>query len=78
MVYVAILGANAGIQGYIAIKGSADQLAALRENEEYQRNLIDASLIVDGLAVADGSCDEGIAADMVMYREAVGKVPQTA
>ena len=73
---VAILTPTEGIDGYISIQGSAEQLAALREMEEYQRNLVNASLIVEQLSVVEGYTNEGIAPQMAMYQEAIAKVPQ--
>ena len=75
---VVLLGANGGgISGYIGVKGSAQQLAALREDEEFARNLIDASLVVKDLQVSEGYTNEGIAGQVQLYQEAVGKVPQS-
>jgi hypothetical protein len=65
-----------GLAGYMELHGSADQLAALREDEEFRRILFDASLIVDELGVVDGYANEGIARELTLYREAIAKVPQ--
>ena len=65
-----------GLNGYMALHGSADQLAALRADEEFRRILVDASLIEDELGVVDGYTNEGVAREMELYREAIGKVPQ--
>ena len=76
---VVLLGANGGgISGYIEVQGSAEQLAALREDEEFTRNILDASLVVKDLQVSVGYANEGIASQVQLYQEAVGKVPQTA
>ena len=75
---VVLLGPNPGLNGYIEVKGSADQLTAIKADEEFERNLIDAALIVDDFQLSEGVCDEGIARQMEMYREALTKVPQTA
>jgi hypothetical protein len=73
---VALLNPSTGMDGYIEIKGSAEQLAALKEAEDYQTALAGAALIVDDLKVADGFTNEGIAPQMAIYAEAVSKVPQ--
>jgi hypothetical protein len=73
---VVLLGPNPGLAGYIEVQGSAEQLTALQEEEEFQRNLIDASLIVDGLHVVEGYTNEGVARQMALYQEALSKVPQ--
>ena len=64
-----------GLAGYMELHGSADQLGALREDEEFRRILIDASLIVDELGVVDGFANEGIARELSLYREAIAQVP---
>ena len=73
---VVLLAPNAGIEGYMELHGSAQQMAALREDEEFQRVLTDAGLIVGGLSMVDGYTNEAIAAQMALYQEAIAKVPQ--
>src|SRR5947208_4470943 len=55
---VALLTPNGNLDGFIAVRGTAEQIAALSEDEEYQRNMIDASLVVKGLSVTVGYCNE--------------------
>ena len=75
---VALLVPNAALDGYIAVRGSIDQLSLLQEDEEYQRNMVDASLIVEDLCVSMGYCEQGVARQMEIYRDAIAKVPQSA
>jgi hypothetical protein len=75
---VVLLGASGDLNGYIELHGSAQQLAAIREDEEFQRNLIDASLIVDGLRQIEGVTNNEIARQMGLYQESIARVPQTA
>jgi hypothetical protein len=75
---VVLLEPAGELNGYIELHGSFEQLAALREDEEFQRNTIQAALIVDGLRQVEGITGEEIARQMGMYREAVANVPQTA
>src|SRR3954454_13485447 len=75
---VALLNPNGVIDGYIAVRGSVDQLTLLQEDEEFQRNMVDASLIVEDFQIAAGYTNEGIARQMEIYQEAIGKVPQHA
>ena len=65
-----------GLAGYMELHGSADQLNALRQDQEFRRILVDASLIVDELGVVDGFANEGIAREMAVYRDAIAAVPQ--
>jgi hypothetical protein len=76
---VALLMPNGSkVEGYINLHGSAEQLAAVREDEEFMRNMTDASLIIHDLAVSDGYTNEGVARMMGIYQEAIGRVPQMA
>ena len=75
---VTLLAPNGGLDGYFQLHGSADQLSALREDDEFRRILIDATLIVSNMSVADGSTGAGIEREVAMYQEAISKVPQTA
>jgi hypothetical protein len=75
---VALLNPSTDIDGYIAIHGSADQLARLKEDDDFRRALYDASMIVDDLSMVDGYTNNGIAKEMEKYQEAIAKVPQSA
>jgi hypothetical protein len=75
---VALLNPSTGLDGYIALHGSADQLATIRDDDDFRRTLYDASLIVQDLKMADGYTNAGIAKQMEMYTEAISKVPQNA
>ena len=74
----AILEPNGDLNGYVAIRGSAEQIADVRADEEFRRNTLDASLIVDKLRHVEGFTNEGVAREMAMYQEAIAKVPQRA
>src|SRR5437660_9067359 len=58
---VVLLAPSGELNGYLELHGSAEQLAAVRESEEFQRSTADASLVVDGLRVIDGFTNEGVA-----------------
>lgn len=75
---VTLLTANAVLNGYIELRGTAAQMAALQEDEDFQRIIADASLIVEDLNVIPGYINEGVAAQMGIFTEAVAKVPQLA
>jgi hypothetical protein len=64
-----------GLAGYMELHGSADQLNALRQDEQFRRLMIDASLIVDELGIVEGFANEGIARELGLYREAIAQVP---
>jgi hypothetical protein len=75
---VVLLGPSGDLNGYIELHGSAEQLTAVREDDEFQRTTIEASLIVDGLRQVEGFTNEGIAQQLALYQESVASVPQTA
>ena len=75
---VAICRPNGKLDGYIAVRGSAEQLADVREDDEYMRNMVDASLVVKDLAVCDGFMGNGLAQQIEVYQQAIAKVPQHA
>ena len=75
---VVVMRPNGQLDGYVQLHGTADQLAAVRESEDFQRNTADAVMCVDGLRQLDGYANEGVAEQMGIYQEAIGKVPQNA
>jgi hypothetical protein len=75
---VALMDPNGSIDGYLAIRGTRAQIDALRADEEFRRNTIDATLCVDAICHIEGSCNEGVAADMALYQQAISAVPQRA
>jgi hypothetical protein len=75
---VSLLAPNDQMGGFIMIRGSADQMNALNADEEFMRNTIDAELCVENLRHIQGWTNEGVAAQMQMYTEAIAKVPQHA
>lgn len=69
---VALLGPHGGgLAGFILVRGSEEQMATLRADEEFQRINTRASLIIDELGVVDAALGEGIAEQIGTYREAI-------
>jgi hypothetical protein len=75
---VVLLQANADIDGYLEVRGSAEQLSALRDSDEFLKSMLDASLIVHDMRVVEGFTGAGIARVMGMYEEAIAAAPQPA
>jgi hypothetical protein len=73
---VVLLEPNGDLNGYIEMHGSAEQIAAVHEDEEFQRNTVDASLVVERLRHIDGATNDEVARQMAMYQESIGRVPQ--
>ena len=69
-------GNGSGLQGYFALHGSAAQMGALRDAEDFLAAMTDASLIVDQLRVIDAYTNQGVAERMAAYKAAIAKVPQ--
>jgi hypothetical protein len=69
---------NSDMNGYLQLRGSAEQMAALALDDEFTRNTVDASLIVENLRHLHGVCNDGIAKQMEIYAEARAKVPQSS
>ena len=74
---VVLFQPNGDMNGYIQMHGSAEQIAAVHEDEEFQRNTADASLIVEKLRHIDGATNEEVARQMAMYQESIARVPQS-
>lgn len=75
---VALLEPNDGLDGYIQLHGSAEQINALMLEDDFRRVTVDATLAVDGLRIIEGFTNAGVAREMARYQEAVAKVPQSA
>jgi hypothetical protein len=76
---VVLLDPDGGeLEGFILVHGSAEQIDAVRQDEEFLRNTIDAGLIVQNLRHVEGYANDGVARVMGMYREAAARVPQGA
>ena len=71
-----LLSPNGDLGGYIEVHGTAQQIAAVREDEEFMRNTLDAELCVDRVRHIDGYANEGVARMMALFQEAISTVPQ--
>jgi hypothetical protein len=60
--------------GFFQIHGSAEQCAALQNDDEFRRAVVDATLIVEKFGVVPAVTGEGVSREMEMYAEAIGKV----
>jgi hypothetical protein len=75
---VVLLEPNGRLNGYVTVKGSAEQINALRADEEFRRNTMDAQMIVDDLCHISGYTNEGVASMVTLFQEATERVPQRA
>ena len=60
--------------GFVLLRGSAQQIDAVRRDEEFRRLINRARLRIDGFGVADTFVDEGVAQVINLYQEEVEKL----
>ena len=60
--------------GFELIRGSEDQIDALRRSEDFERINMKASLIVDDLGIVDMLIGEGLGRAMAIYQEEIAVV----
>ena len=73
-----LLEPNGGLGGFVLVKGTAEQISALRADEEFRRNSADATMIIQRLTHIEGFTNEAIAGEIAIYQEAIAKAPQGA
>jgi hypothetical protein len=72
---VSLLDPHGGdLGGFFLLHGSEEQCAALPQDQEFRRAVIDATLIVDNFGVVPARTGEAVGEEMAMYSEAVKKV----
>jgi hypothetical protein len=59
------------LAGFILARGSAEQMAALRAEDEFERLNTRATLIVQKVGVVDAALGDGLEAAIGIYQEAV-------
>jgi hypothetical protein len=70
-----LLAAHGGdLGGFFMIRGSDEQMAALPEDMEFRRAVIDATLIVENFGYIRAVAGAAVGEEMGMYAEAVAKV----
>ena len=70
---VALLRPNGDLGGFMTIYGSREQIDAVQEDDDFQRNTVDATLCVDRMRHIEGYANEGVAQQMTMYQEAISR-----
>lgn len=59
------------LSGFILVRGSEAQIAALRAEDEFERNTTRATLVVQNVGIADAALGDGLQASIGVYQEAV-------
>jgi hypothetical protein len=75
---VCLLDSNPGIDGYFELRGSQQQMDAVRAMDEFRDAMADATMIATDMAITNGVCNEGVAREIERFQRAMGKVPQKA
>jgi hypothetical protein len=66
---LALLTPHGGdLQGFALLRGSEEQISALQSDEEFQRRVARADLIIESLGVVPALVGEGIARGMAQYQ----------
>ena len=72
---VTLLRSHGGdLGGFFMAHGSAEQCSALQMDEEFERAIADAVLIVENFGVVPAVTGAGVAEQMTLYTEALRKV----
>jgi hypothetical protein len=70
-----LLGPHGGdLAGFILVRGSSEQIAAVRANEDFQRINARAAAVVDGLGIIDAVLGDGIGAAMTMFQDVIAEL----
>jgi hypothetical protein len=76
---VTLLDPHGGdLGGFFMVHGSEQQCGSLPYDEEFRREVNDATLIVENFGIVPATVGEGIGREMAMYGEAVQKVGRGA
>jgi hypothetical protein len=68
-----LLGAHGGdLNGFILLRGSAEQLAKVREEDTFIDIVVEANYCLEGFGVVPGSIGEGIADILSRYSKLIG------
>lgn len=62
------------LAGFILVRGSREQMDALRADEEFQRINVLAGQIVERFGIVDAAVGEGVGQQVALYQEAIGKL----
>jgi hypothetical protein len=72
---LALLNPHGGeLQGFAMLRGSEAQIDAAGRDEDFQRLMTKASLVVDDLGIIPAAINEGLARAMAIYQEEIAVV----
>ena len=61
------------LNGFLLLRGSQEQLDALRAREDFQRTVARAGLVLDGFGVVGAHLGEGLQGRLSLYEEQVNE-----
>jgi hypothetical protein len=62
------------LAGFILVRGSEEQMAALRANDDFQRINVRAALVVERFGVVDAAVEDGVGQQVALYQQAIGEI----
>jgi hypothetical protein len=62
------------LAGFILVRGSEEQIAALRAEDDFERIITRATLMVQDVGVVDAALGDGLQAAITVYQTAVGEL----
>jgi hypothetical protein len=72
---VVLLAPHGGdLAGFILVRGSHEQIAAVRANADFQRINARAAAIVDGLGIIDAVLGDGLGPAIATYQEVIAEL----
>jgi hypothetical protein len=71
---VILLGPHARLSGFAVMRGTEQQLDAVRHSKDFRVQVARARLIVDDLVIAEAYAGEGLAQLLSEYQEAVNQL----
>jgi hypothetical protein len=60
------------LAGFLLVRGTTDQMNAVRGDEEFTRAMLRADLVVENLGIVGAALNERIASQMAMYQQEIG------
>jgi hypothetical protein len=62
------------LQGFVLLRGTQEQMDAVRGDEEFERQLTRANLIVEGLGIVSAALGEELGRQMSVYQNEVAEL----
>jgi hypothetical protein len=62
------------LAGFVLLRGTQEQMDAVRNDDEFQRNVIRANFIVDGLGVVPAAFGEELGRQMGLFQAQIGEL----